>query len=78
MKTITQINDVNQLIGFSVGDVSSEKTLTNEQLQSIARNLGYKQAQIRSNHCMYDCMFDVSRLQLHVDDNNQITEIRTG
>jgi len=78
MNTVTQILDANQLIGFSIGNDADEKTFNNEQLQSIARNLGYKKAQVRSRNAMYDCMYDVTRLQLHVDDNNQIVEIRIG
>jgi hypothetical protein len=77
MKTKTQINDVNQLIGMFVGD-GKQNTLTEAQLQNIATSLGYRTAQVRDTCSMYDCMYDTSRLQIHVNEQNQITSVRTG
>lgn len=77
MKTKVQINDVNQLVGMFVGDGKSN-SLTESQLQNIATGLGYRIAQIRDTYSMYDCMYDTSRLQIHVNEQNQITSVRTG
>jgi hypothetical protein len=76
MKTKVQINDASQLVGMSVGNGKSE--LTEAQLQSIATGLGYRTAQIRDTFSMYDCMYDTSRLQIHVDEQKKITSVRVG
>lgn len=77
MKTKTQINDANQLVGMFIGD-GKQNTLTEAQLQSIATSLGYRIAQVRDTYSMYDCMYDTSRLQIHVNEQNQITSVRSG
>jgi hypothetical protein len=77
MKTKAQINEASQLVGMFVGNGKSN-TLTEAQLQNIATSLGYRTAQIRDNYSMYDCMYDTSRLQIHVDEQNQITSVRIG
>ena len=77
MKTKVQISDANQLVGMFVGNGKSN-TLTESQLQNIATSLGYRIAQVRDTCSMYDCMYDTSRLQIHVDDQKQITSVRIG
>lgn len=76
MKTKTKIKDANQLIGMIVGE--TPESLTDSQLQNIATSLGYRTAQVRLPNYMYDCMYDVSRLQIHVDEQNKITSVRPG
>ena len=77
MKTKVQINEASQLVGMYMGDGKSN-TLTESQIQSIAASLGYRSAQVRDTYSMYDCMYDTSRLQIHVDEQKQITSVRTG
>lgn len=77
MKTKTQISEANQLVGMFIGD-GRPNTLTESQLQSIATGLGYRTAQVRDTCSMYDCMYDTSRLQIHVDEQGQITSVRIG
>jgi len=78
MQTKTQISDVNQLIGMFIGDGAQPDTLTESQLQKIATSFGYRTAQVRDSYAMYDCMYDTSRLQIHINEQKQITEVRVG
>ena len=77
MKTKVEINDANQLVGMYLGDGKSG-TLTESHIQIIATKLGYRIAQIRNPCAMYDCMYDTSRLQIHINEYNQITSISAG
>lgn len=77
MKAQTQISDANQLVGMFIGD-GKKNTLTDAQIQSIATSLGYRTAQVRDTCSLYDCMYDTSRLQIHINEQNQITSVNPG
>lgn len=77
MKTKVKISDANQLIGMFVGSGKSN-ALTEEQLQCVANSLGYRTAQVRDTCSMYDAMYDTGRLQIHINEQNQITSVRIG
>lgn len=73
----TKISSINELVGMFV-DGKKPRALTATQLQDIATGLGYRIAQVRDNHSVYDCMFDPNRLQVHINEHSQITSVRAG
>jgi hypothetical protein len=52
--------------------------LKESELESIAKEAGYDKYQVREPGYMYDCQFDESRLQVHVDKDKTITSVRKG
>ena len=62
-----------KLIGKTVdSDVASK------DLDKLAKKAGYTRCQLREPGFFYDCQFDTSRLQVHVDDKKKIVDLREG
>jgi len=61
------------LVGKKIGTDIKES-----ELQDMAKQAGYTKYQLRESGYMYDCQYDTSRLQIHLDANKTITELREG
>lgn len=62
-----------KLIGKTVN-----KDVATQELEKMAATAGYTRCQLREPGHFYDCQFDVSRLQVHVNDKKKIVDIREG
>jgi hypothetical protein len=48
------------------------------EIQEMAKQAGYTRCQLRESGYMYDCQYDTGRLQVHLDENKVIADIREG
>lgn len=61
------------LIGKTV-----DTDIQQSELEKIAKNAGYTRCQLREPGAFYDCQFDTSRLQIHVNSDKKICDLREG
>ena len=64
---------IKTLIGKKIDEEVAEK-----DLESIAKKAGYSRCQLRQPGYMYDCQYDTTRLQVHVDEDKKIIDVREG
>jgi hypothetical protein len=76
MNTKTKIKDVNQLVGLFLD--TDKDSINVDKLTKIATSLGFNTVQIRDSSSFYDCMYDPTRLQIHISDNKQIESVQRG
>lgn len=66
-------NALKTLIGKTVNDDVATK-----ELENIAKKAGYTRCQLREPGGIYDCQFDTSRLQIHLNESRKIVDLREG
>jgi chloramphenicol 3-O-phosphotransferase len=66
-------NTLQTLIGKTVN-----KDVAERELEKLAKKEGYTKCQLREPGGFYDCQFDTSRLQVHIDNTNKIVDIKEG
>jgi hypothetical protein len=49
-----------------------------KELEKMAKKAGYTRCQLRNPSGFFDCQYDTKRLQVHVDENNKIVDLREG
>jgi len=66
-------NTLKTLIGKTLDEDVAQK-----ELEGLAKKEGYTRCQLREPGGFYDCQFDTTRLQIHVDNDKTIVDIREG
>lgn len=66
-------NALKTLIGKTIDEDVAQK-----ELEKLVQKEGYTRCQLREPGGFYDCQFDTARLQVHVDDDKKIVDIREG
>lgn len=69
------------MIGDSVRKLIGKilnKEIREDEVAKIAKGAGYSIYQFRESDGVYDCQFNTQRLQVHVDANKKIVELREG
>lgn len=64
-------NTLKTLIGKTLDEDVAQK-----ELEGLAKKEGYTRCQLREPGGFYDCQFDTTRLQIHVDNDKTIVDIR--
>lgn len=49
-----------------------------KELEKMAKKAGYTRCQLRNPSDFFDAQYDTKRLQVHVDENNKIVDLREG
>jgi hypothetical protein len=75
MKTMSALK---QLVGSKVRAGKSSAGYSEEELEKLCKENGYAHCQVREPGYMYDCVYDDSRVQVHVDDSGVIQAVHVG